>query len=81
MPRDPVPRNVPRKVGSAKARVAVYMRDHRPADQIEAARADLAEANAEAAMRRIVDGWPPLTPAQRERLALLLRPGGDGDAT
>jgi hypothetical protein len=48
-------------------------------EKIEAARAELAEANAEAAIKRIVDGWPPLTPAQRERLALLLHPGaGDG---
>jgi hypothetical protein len=35
---------------------------------------------AEDRIRKIVDGWPPLTPAQRERLALLLRPGGT-DAT
>ena len=28
---------------------------------------------------RIVKRAPALTPAQRERLALLLRPGGDGD--
>jgi hypothetical protein len=35
---------------------------------------------AEARIRKIVDGWPPLTEAQRDRLALLLRPGGD-DAT
>jgi hypothetical protein len=35
---------------------------------------------AEERIKRIVDGAPPLTPAQRERLALLLQPGtGGGD--
>jgi hypothetical protein len=29
-------------------------------------------------IKRIVDGAPPLTPAQRERLALLLHPGAGG---
>ena len=46
MARQPVPRNVPHRVGSAKARVAVYTRDHRPPEQIEAARAELAERGA-----------------------------------
>ena len=36
---------------------------------------------AEDRIRKIVDGWPPLTPAQRERLALLLNPGAGSDAT
>ena len=38
-------------------------------------------ADLEALIRRIVDAWPPLSPAQRERLALLLNPGGGSDAT
>jgi len=29
-------------------------------------------------VRRMVDDWPPLTPAQREKLTLLLQPGGAG---
>ncbi|HEY1002856.1 MAG TPA: hypothetical protein VGD83_24760 [Streptosporangiaceae bacterium] len=33
---------------------------------------------AEERIKRIVDGAPPLTPAQRERLALLLHPGVGG---
>jgi hypothetical protein len=33
---------------------------------------------AEERIKRIVVGAPPLTPAQRERLALLLRPGAGG---
>jgi hypothetical protein len=36
---------------------------------------------AEDRIRKIVDAAPPLTAAQRERLALLLRPGGDADGT
>jgi hypothetical protein len=40
------------------------------------ARADLAAATLEDHIRDVVDGWPPLTPEQRARLALLLHPGG-----
>ena len=35
-------------------------------------------------VRRTVDAWPPLTPEQRDRLAVLLRPSTDpsgGDAS
>jgi hypothetical protein len=71
--REPVPRNVPRRVGSAKARVAVYTRDHRPPEQIKAARDELAEANAEAD----VASWPPLSAETRARLACLILSGGD----
>lgn len=82
MASQPAPRNVPRRVGSAKARVAVYTRDHRPPEQIEAARAELAEAVAEDIIRKLVDSAPPLSPAARSKLAvLLLTPAGDGDAT
>lgn len=35
--------------------------------------ADSEEAR-KAAIRAMVDGWPPLTEEQRQRLALLLRP-------
>lgn len=50
---------------------------HRP-DSIEllAARRDLAAAKLADYIARVVDAAPPLTPAQRDRLALLLR-GGD----
>lgn len=30
-------------------------------------------------IRKIVDGWPPLSAEQREQLALLLHPGGSGE--
>ena len=79
MSRDPIPRNVHPKVGTAKARVAVYTRDHRPPEQIEAARTQLREANAEAKVREVVAGWPPLSAETRAELAvILLSGGGDG---
>lgn len=74
-------RNVHPKVGAAKARVAVYTRDHRPPEQIEAARAQLAGANAEATVRKIVDGWPPLSAETRAQLACIILSGGDHAAT
>jgi hypothetical protein len=71
--REPVPRKIDPAVGSARAKVAVYTRDHRPAEQIEAARAELAEAAAEAEAR----SWPPLSPRARARIACLILSGGD----
>jgi hypothetical protein len=62
----------------ARARLAVYCRDHRPAEEIERARADLNLANAQAAVEKIVASAPPLTDAQRARLALLLAPSTSG---
>jgi hypothetical protein len=68
-------------VASRKARLAGLVAHRDPADpDIEAARAELAEAKLEQRIREVVDGWPPLTPAQRERLALLLHPGSGADA-
>lgn len=61
----------PRQARARKAALARY----RPADDpevIESARA-LAEANIEHYIRKTVDAAPPLTPEQRDRLALLLR--------
>jgi hypothetical protein len=50
-------------------------------ERIDEARADLAATTLEDHIRRVVDAAPPLTPEQRERLALLLHPGGDRAAT
>lgn len=77
MARQPVPRNVHPKVGAAKARVAVYTRDHRPPEQIKAARDELAEANAEAD----VASWPPLSAEARARIACAILSAGGSDAT
>jgi hypothetical protein len=70
---EPVPRNLPSSVGRAKALVAVRIRDHRPPEEIEAARAELAEANAEAD----VAGWPPLSAEARAKLACAILSAGD----
>lgn len=43
----------------------------------EARRADLAADRLEAHIRKVVDAAPPLTAAQRDRLAALFRPGAD----
>jgi hypothetical protein len=61
---------------TARARIAALKRHH-PNDQetVELARDFKAERLAEY-IERVVDMAPPLTPAQRDRLALLLR-GGD----
>ncbi len=63
--------------GSARherARVARAVRFHGPdAPQTIDARRDLAAANLAAYIKRVVDQAPPLTPEQRDRLALLLR--------
>ncbi len=40
------------------------------------ARRDLAEAKLAAYIQRVVDRAPPLSPEQRDRLAVLLRSGG-----
>lgn len=37
--------------------------------------AEVGAANLEFAIRRVVDDWPPLNPAQRDRLAVLLNGG------
>lgn len=40
-------------------------------------RADLAADRLEAHIRKVVDAAPPLTAAQKDRLAALFRPGAD----
>jgi hypothetical protein len=48
-------------------------------EQIAEARRQLTEATLAAAIRRAVDSAPPLSEAQRARLALLLHPGASDD--
>lgn len=47
--------------------------------EVAQARADLAAATLEDAIRRAVDAAPPLSDAQRTRLAGLLHPGAGSD--
>lgn len=58
------------------------LRRHRPPDDpaIADAERDLRAASLADHIGRVVDAAPPLTPAQRERLALLLHPGTGGGA-
>ena len=70
---------VPPKVRRARAYLGGHVRANHPPEVIEAARNELQMANAEAAVRKIVDAALPLTPTQLDRLALMLRPAGDSD--
>jgi hypothetical protein len=75
-PRDP-------EVRRARARLAAVTRHHPDQADLDAdARRDLKAANAAQYVRDLVDSWPPLTDAQRGRLAALLSStsNGDGDA-
>jgi hypothetical protein len=58
------------------SKIAAVARHNGPDDpRLNPLRAELhTEALAEH-IRKVVDGWPPLTAAQREKLALLLNPG------
>lgn len=60
----------------ARGQVGHAVREGDP-DTIAAARAALAAAHAERAIRRALDGAPPITDEQRHRLAALLLTGGD----
>lgn len=66
-------------VRSAKARLAVSIRHHPNRDHRDLRR-DLAAANLEDYVSRVVAEAPPLTNSQRDRIAGLLRPVGGGDA-
>lgn len=72
-------RNVPPKVARARSSLGRKIQLGASPEAVNAARAALAEANAEAAIRRIVDSWPPLTAGMRAELAaLLLADAADG---
>jgi hypothetical protein len=69
------------EVAHARARLAAALRHHRDQPELTGdARRDLRVANAAAYVQDLVDAWPPLSAAQRNRLAVLLLGGGDGDA-
>ena len=69
-----------------RARVASLTRDRQPNDpELIEARRSLAEESLADHIRRVVDAAPPLTSAQRDKLAALLhhptsaKAGGDSD--
>lgn len=56
------------------ATIAVIERHHgTDDDRLPDLRRDLRAATLEEHIRKLVDGWPPLTAEQRDRLAVLLR--------
>ncbi len=57
-----------------QARLAAESR-HRPSDDHTQLRQEFKAARLEETIRETVDSWPPLTPEQRDRLALLLQGG------
>ncbi len=65
---------IAKAVAISRARVGALSRDRSPDDPILiAARRDLRAARLEDYITRTVDAAPPLTPEQRDRLAVLLR--------
>lgn len=62
-------------VRSIQGRLAAETR-HRPQGNHDDLRRDFAAAKLEDYISRVVAEAPPLTPEQRDRLALLLRSGG-----
>jgi hypothetical protein len=65
---------------SLRARLAATERHHPDADTAELRR-DLRAARAEDYIRRLIESAPPLTAAQRDQLATLLRPNGEAAQT
>lgn len=61
-------------VRNAVSRVGVAARCGTP-DQLAAAKRELTAANCERAIQKALDAAPPLTTAQRKRLAVLLLSG------
>lgn len=69
-------------VASRKAKLAGLVAHRDPGDPaIEAARARLREANAQARVRDVVAAWPPLSAETRAELAVIILSGGDHAAT
>ncbi len=66
---------MPSPVLKARSAVGVATRKGDPV-KIENARRELAAANLEAYIQRIVSECPPLRPDQLDRIAVLLRGGG-----
>jgi hypothetical protein len=61
---------------AARNKLGLLIQNHAPADQIEAARRELAEALITQAVAKVVGKSPPLTDEQRQRLASLILTGG-----
>lgn len=60
---------------TARAKLAAAARHYPNHDHTDLQR-ELAAAKLEEHVRKVVDSWPPLTKAQRDRLAVLLQQAG-----
>jgi hypothetical protein len=69
-------RNVPPKVARARSSLGRKIQLDAPPEVIKVARDELAEANAEAEVRR----WPPLSAETRARIACIILSAGGSDA-
>ena len=75
----PATRNVPKQVARARSSLGRKIQLDAAPEVIEAARADLAAANAKAVVRRVADQFPPLPAETRAELAVIML-GGKSDA-
>lgn len=64
---------------ATKSAIGVAVRKGDP-ERVTLARRDHAAAKIESYVARVVADAPPLTPAQRDRIASLLQPAGGGRA-
>jgi hypothetical protein len=62
-----------------RARVAARVKHHHNQESVDEARLDLKVAKLAEHIREVVDTFPPLTPAQRDELAAILRTGRTPD--
>jgi hypothetical protein len=68
-------------VAHHRARVGALSRDRHPDDpEFVSAKRDLAAANLEEHVNRVLAGWPPLSEQQLDRIAAILRAGSPGGA-
>jgi hypothetical protein len=64
-----------------RAVLAARIKHKHDQESVDEARGELKAAKLGQQIREAVAAWPPLTDAQREKLALLLHPGGGNAAT
>jgi Spy/CpxP family protein refolding chaperone len=73
----PGTRDISPAVARLRGRVGLLTAAGAPAEQVQAARAELATALREDHIRRLIEKAPPLTPEQRECIAALLAGPGE----
>ena len=73
-----MPETIEQRILKARSKVAVSQRKNTKAtpEQKRQAKQELAAANCEAAVQRTLDGAPPLSDVQAQRIVALLLTGG-----